>query len=68
MWLKSNNLNKARLITLCYIEILLQVVFMIWFLYPALYKPGNNIHARVDLIQSGINLQYIPKNYGDPSI
>ena len=52
MQLKAKNLNKLRLITLCYIEILIQVVFRIWFLYPALYWEVNNIHARVDSIQS----------------
>ena len=44
--------NKLRVITLCYIEILIQVVFWIWFLYPALYWEGNNIHAKFDLIKS----------------
>ena len=57
MWLQPNNLNKARVITLYYIEILLQVVFIIWFFIPALHWVGNNIRAQVDLIQSGINLQ-----------
>ena len=52
MWLKSNNINKQRAITLCYIEILRQVVFQIWFLYTALYWAKNNIHAQADSIQS----------------
>ena len=60
MLLQSYNQNKVRVITLCYIEILLEVVFRIWFLYPALYWAGNNIHDRVDLIKLGINLHYIP--------
>ena len=38
-------------ITLCYIKILLLVVYRIWFLYPALYCSGNNIHAQVDSIE-----------------
>ena len=50
------NLNKVRVITICYIEILFQVVFIIWFLYTALYWAGNNIHSWVDLIQLRINL------------
>ena len=48
------------MINLFYIEILLQVVFQIWFFYPAMYWAVNNIHALVDLIQLGINLHYIP--------
>ena len=52
MRLQPKNLNKVRVINLCYIKILLQVVFQIWFLYPALYWLGNNTHARVDSIQS----------------
>ena len=42
---------------MCYIEILLQIVFQIWFCILALHWAGNNIHARVNLIQLGINLQ-----------
>ena len=34
-----------------YLKILLQIVFRIWFLYPALYWVGNNIHAWVSSIQ-----------------
>ena len=41
-----------RAITLFYIEILLQVVFWIWFFYTTMYWARNNIHAHVDLIQS----------------
>ena len=52
MWLQSNNINKVREVTVLYIELILQVVFRIWFLYPALYWAGDNIHARVDSLQS----------------
>ena len=51
MQLQSKNLNKVRVVTICYIEILLQLVFIIWFLYPALYRERNNIYAQVDSIQ-----------------
>ena len=63
MQLQSNNLNKVRVLTLCYIEIFLQVVLQIWLCIPALHWAGINICARVDLIQSGINLQYTPTYY-----
>ena len=43
MQLKSNNLNKVRGLTLCYIEIHLQVVFWIWFCIPVLNLAWNNI-------------------------
>ena len=62
MNLQSNYLNTVRLINLFYIEIILQVVFIIWLYIPALHWAGNNIGAWVDSIQSGINLQYIPNN------
>ena len=39
------------MITLYYIEILLQVLFRIWFYIPALYCAGNIICDWVDLIQ-----------------
>ena len=32
-------------------------------LYPVLHWEGNNIHYRVEFIQSVINLQYIPIEY-----
>ena len=48
------------MLTLCYIEILLQVVFRICIYIPALHWVGNNICARFDSIKSGMNLQYIP--------
>ena len=48
-----------RVATLCYIEIILQLVFRIWFCIPALHWLGNNIHSHVNFIQLGINLQYI---------
>ena len=51
MQFQSNNLNKVRVLTLYYIEILLQVVFRIWFCIPALHCTGNIICARVDFIQ-----------------
>ena len=35
---------------------MIQVVFLIWFLYPALYWAGNNIHVRVDSIQQCLGL------------
>ena len=57
MKLQSNNLNKVRVINICYIEIILQVVFRIWFCIPDLHWELNNICAWVDLIQLGINLQ-----------
>ena len=60
MWSQKKNLNTLRVITLCHIEILIQVVFLIWFCIPALHWTENNICFRVDLIQSGINLQYNP--------
>ena len=60
MLLQSKNLNKMRVITLCYIEILLQVAFQILFCIPSLHWAVNIICAWVDLIQSGIDLQYIP--------
>ena len=63
MKLQSNNLNKVRGVTICYIEILLQVVCRIWFCIPALHSAGNNICTRVESIQSGINVQQI--NTGD---
>ena len=40
-----------RVVTLCYIGILFQVVSRIWFLCPALYRTGNNVLAWVDSIQ-----------------
>ena len=49
-------------VTLFYTEIILQIEFRIWFCIPTLHWAGNNICARVDYIQLGINLQYIPKN------
>ena len=58
--LQSKNLNKVRVINLCYIEIILQVVFRILFYIPAQHWTGNSICARVDSIQLVINLQYIP--------
>ena len=51
MWLQSKNLNKVGVITLWYIEVLLEIVLLIWFLYPSLHWSGGNIHARVYLIQ-----------------
>ena len=48
---QSNNQNKVRVITIYYIEILLQVVFIIWFLYPTLYWVVNNINDWVNSIQ-----------------
>ena len=63
MQFQSKNINRVRVITICNIEILLQVVFRIWFCIPALHWAGNNILARVESIQSGINLQQI--NTGD---
>ena len=60
MRLKSKNLNKVSVITLFYVEIILQVVFRIWFYIPALHWEGNNVCARDDLIKSGINLHSIP--------
>ena len=54
---QTKNLNKVRVITICYIEILLQVVSLIWFYIPALHWGKNNICARVGLFQPGINLQ-----------
>ena len=48
-----------RVLTLCVIEIILQVVFRIWFCIPALHWAGNDICAQVDSIQSGTNWQYI---------
>ena len=47
------------MITICYLEILLQVLFRIFFI-PIIYWEGNNILARFDSIQSGMNLQYTP--------
>ena len=55
MRLQPKNLNKVRVVTLCYIEIFLQVVFQICFCIPALHWAVNNIRDRVDSIQSGIN-------------
>ena len=43
---------KMRLIPICYIEILLKLLFRILFLYPDLYWEINNIHALVDSIKS----------------
>ena len=63
MWLQSNSLNKVRVITLYHIEIIIQLVFQIWFLCTALYWAGNNIHAWVVLIIFLINLQWIPTPY-----
>ena len=60
MQLQSKNLNKVRVITLCYIEILLEVLFRIQFCIPALNLAGDNIFAWVNSIQSVINLQQIP--------
>ena len=57
MRLQSKNINKVRVITLCYIEILCKVVFRIWFCIPDLHWAVNNIYAWVDYIQWGINLQ-----------
>ena len=47
---------------LCYIEIIFQVVFRIWFLYPELYWEGNNIHAWVDSIKSCLSRFYLIGN------
>ena len=47
MRLQSKNLNKVRMITLCYIEILLQVVFLIWFLYPCYALGGGEYSCSV---------------------
>ena len=58
--LQSKNLNKVRyfaLLLYAIFEILLQVLFRIWFYIPILYWEKNNILARFDLIQLGINLQ-----------
>ena len=58
--LQSKNLNKVRyfaLLLYAIFEILLQVLFRIWFYIPILYWENNNILARFDLIQLGINLQ-----------
>ena len=52
MQLQSKNINKVRVVTLCYIEILLQIVFRVWFVYLTLHWAVNNIHARVNSIQS----------------
>ena len=41
MQLQSKNLNKVRAFTLCYLEILLQGVFRIWFCIPALGLAGK---------------------------
>ena len=57
MWLQPKNLNKLRVITIFYIEIILQVLFRVWLFIPALNWAGNNIRAQVDLIQLGIKLQ-----------
>ena len=43
--LQSKNLNKVRVINLCYIEIILQVVFRILFYIPTIHWAGNNIRA-----------------------
>ena len=43
--------------------IILQVVVRIWLCIPSMHWAGNNIHERVDSIQSGINLQYITTLY-----
>ena len=51
------------MVNLCYIKILIQILFQIWFCIPALHWAGNNIYAQLDLIQSGINLQYITKGH-----
>ena len=40
-----------RVVNLCYIGILLQVLFRILFLYPALYWVVNNIDDRVNSIK-----------------
>ena len=58
MSLQSKNLSKLRVIILCYIEILLQVVFQNCFYIPVLHRVKNNISALVDLIQSEINLHF----------
>ena len=52
MQFQSKNIHKLEVITLCYIEILLQVLFRFWFLYPTLYWAENYIHDRFDSIQS----------------
>ena len=48
MRLQSKNINKVMVITLCYIEILLHLLFRILLLYIALYSAGNNINAGVN--------------------
>ena len=60
MRFQLKNINKVRVINLYYIEIILQVVFRICFCIPAPHWAGNNIYARINSIQAGINLQYIP--------
>ena len=47
------------MITLCYIEILYQLVFQIWFCVPYLHWGGGNFHARGNFVKLGINLQWI---------
>ena len=62
MQLQLKNLNKVRLVAwLLYaiFELILQVLFQIWFLYPSVYWAVNNILARFDFVQSGINFKYI---------
>ena len=65
MRLQSKNLKKVMVINLCYIELILQVLFRIWLCITALHCAGNNICDRVYLIQSGINLKYIPTEWCD---
>ena len=63
MRLQPTNLNKVRVINICYIENLFQVVFRIFFCIPAQHWAQNNICAQVYKIQSGINLHYIPTSH-----
>ena len=49
-------LNKVRVINLCYIEILLQILFIIRFLYTTLFWVKPNIHGWVDSIKSRLDL------------
>ena len=63
MQLQKNNSKKVIGVTLFYIEILLQVFFLIWFCITVLHWVENNIPDRVDLIQSVIKLQYNPTPY-----
>ena len=50
-----------RVVNILYIEIIIQVVFRIWFFITDLHWEGDNILAWVDFIQLRINLQYILK-------